>query len=53
MKNDIVAVYRRVEFNYSHDEVKDRIKMLLDTGCVDPVLLLLRTRGIYEYLYKN
>jgi len=53
MKNSIVTVYRQVQLSYSHDEVKDRIKILLDTGCVNPVLLLLRTRGIYEYLYKN
>lgn len=53
MRNNIVFVYRQGELPYSHNEVKDRIKILLDTGCVNPVLLLLRTRGIYEYLYKN
>jgi len=53
MKNNIVAVYRRVEPSHSHNEVKDRIKILPGTACVNPVSLLLRTRGIYEYLYKN
>ena len=53
MKNNVVAVYRRVEPSYSHNEAKDRIKILLDTGCMNPVLLLFGTGGIYECSYKN
>lgn len=53
MKSDIVVVYRQGEPCRNHHEVKDRMKMLLGTGCVSRVLLLSGTRGIYEYLCKN